>query len=220
MGYYERIINRLDELISKADDVLSTKRNGGKFVGTTVDGELFQYWKTAALSFLERVFGKESTHYQSFEKNCVKSYHESSPYVVTICRGVLKGAKDDVESGYFVKVEDLVAADIFTDFLGMAEHLLENGYKDPAASLVGAVLEDGLRKISNKNEVKLKSKENIKSLNDKLADKGIYNRIVQREIHTWNELRDYADHGHFDEYNSEQVSSMLTGVRRFLGEYL
>ena len=102
----------------------------------------------------------------------------------------------------------------------MAEHLLDNGYKDPSASLIGAVLEDGLRRISGNENVTLKSDDNINSLNKKLADKGVYNRLQQREIEVWNKLRDYADHGHFDQYKHDDVRDMLKGVRSFLSEHL
>ena len=67
----------------------------------------------------------------------------------------------------------------------------------------------------------MKSNDNIGSLNRKLADKkDVYNRLKQREIEAWNKLRDYAVHGHFDEYKPEDVKGMLLGVRTFLADYL
>jgi hypothetical protein len=36
-----------------------------------------------------------------------------------------------------------------------AEHLLGNGYKDPAASLAGAVLEVGMRRLASKHGIAL-----------------------------------------------------------------
>jgi hypothetical protein len=66
----------------------------------------------------------------------------------------------------------------------------------------------------------VKSDDNISSLNRKLADQDVYNRLKQREIGAWNKLRDYADHGHFDEYEPSDVRGMLSGVRAFLSDYL
>ena len=54
----------------------------------------------------------------------------------------------------------------------------------------------------------------------KLADKKIYTRIVQRQIEVWNKIRDYADHGHFNEYKKEDVEGMFKGVSNFLSNYL
>ena len=133
---------------------------------------------------------------------------------------ILRAAEEDIEGGYLQKVETLVSAEVFSDFLEMAKHLLDNGYKDPAASLIGAVLEDGLRRICSNNNITVKSDDNISSLNQKLAQNHVYNPLQQRQIQVWNKLRDYADHGHFDEYKSENVKNMLEGVRNFLLNYL
>jgi hypothetical protein len=100
-------------------------------------------------------------------------------------RGILRALREDLELGYLENVRLLVAADLFSDFIEMAEHLLETGYKDPAASLTGAVLEDGLRKIAAHNGITLKSKEDLSSLNTKCADGGVYNRLVQKKINVW-----------------------------------
>ena len=102
----------------------------------------------------------------------------------------------------------------------MAEHLLNNGYKDPAASLVGAVLEDGLRRICTTNGIAVKAREDISSLNQKLAQKQVYNPLQQKQIQVWNDIRNNADHGHFDEYKADDVKSMLGGVNKFLSIYL
>ncbi|MDQ6985209.1 MAG: hypothetical protein Q9M91_02850 [Candidatus Dojkabacteria bacterium] len=68
-------------------------------------------------------------------------------------------------------MKQLAFSEIFTDFLEMASHILSQGYKDPAASLIGAVLEDGLRKLCQANDIKVKTSDDIASLNTKLADK-------------------------------------------------
>jgi len=68
-------------------------------------------------------------------------------------QGILAAALRDVEHGYLQSVQRLVVADVFTDFLDMALHLLDNGYKDPAATLIGGVLEDGLRRIAAANKL-------------------------------------------------------------------
>jgi hypothetical protein len=102
----------------------------------------------------------------------------------------------------------------------MAEYLLSEGYKDPSASLIGAVLEDGLRRICSSHGVALSSREDISSLNKKLADVNVYNRLLQKKIQVWNNIRNNADHGRFVEYKVDDVSEMLKGVRHFFEQYL
>lgn len=212
--YYKKIKDRINQLIKNGEEVLLSRLPAP---GTMyVDSTPFYQWKVESLSFLKMVFGNNSIHFQEFIMNCdIHLFNNAN-------RGqsILKAAKVDIDGGYLKKLETLVSADIFTDFLEMSEHLLEQGYKDPAASLIGAVLEDGLRKIVKNNNLKLKSRENISSLNKKLADAQIYNRLTQKIVQVWNEIRDNADHGNFSEYDSDKVKEMLKGVRDFLKQYL
>jgi len=210
---YEKLMDRLDHLIEMGEEVLKTRYSD---VQAYVKDAPFYQWRAGALSFLKVVFGDNSTHFQEFQQRCRGHTYDDAIQG----QSILKAAKEDIEGGYLKKLEDLVAADIFTDFLEMAEYLLEQGYKDPAASLIGAVLEDGLRKIAKNNGITLKSKENISSLNQKIADAKIYNRLAQKQVEVWNEVRDNADHAEFSEYNADSVQEMCSGVRRFLGEYL
>jgi hypothetical protein len=191
-------------------------RNGEMIVVVDcVDDGLFRQWHTSALAFL-KTLPSEYVYCEEFKTHCKHSdYHNAVQGVA-----ILQAAKEDIEGGYLQKIEALVSAEVFSDFLGMAEHLLDNGYKDPAASLIGAVLEDSLRRICSNNDITVKTDDNISSLNQKLADQSIYNRLKQREIEVWNKLRDYADHGHFDQYKQDDVKDMLKGVRSFLSEYL
>lgn len=57
--------------------------------------------------------------------------------------------------------------------------------------------------------------DDIGALNAKLADKGTYNRLVQKQIQAWKAVRDSADHGKFSEYKADDVRYMLEGAQRF-----
>jgi len=181
-----------------------------------VDTGLVQQWRTSSLAFLNATLGSDNVHYREFEERCKWSQRHEAERGLAI----LRAAREDIAGGYLQKVETLVSASVFNDFLEMAEHLLDNGYKDPAASLIGAVLEDGLRRMCVTNTLPVKSGDNISSLNQKLADNEVYNRLQQREIEVWNKLRDCADHGRFDQYESDNVKDMLAGVQKFLSNYL
>ena len=214
----ERILGRLDSLISMGEKVLATRHpSRGNVVGPDmVEDALFRQWRTSSVAFLNAL-PSEYVYRHEFENHCKHSYDYSHAEGGV---AILRAAREDIEGGYLQKIETLVSANVFSDFLEMAEHLLNNGYKDPAASLIGAVLEDGLRRICSNNNLTVKSDDNISSLNKKLADQEVYNRLQQREIEVWNKLRDYADHGHFDQYDAGRAKDMLTGVGKFLTEYL
>ena len=113
----------------------------------------------------------------------------------------------------------LVRSDLFADFLEMAEHLLNTGYKDPAAVLVGAILEEHLRKLCHKHGIPTSEKtkpRKAESLNSDLASSNIYSRLDQKSVTAWQDLRNKAAHGHFSEYADAQVDLMLKGVRDFV----
>jgi len=210
----DKVRKRLDTLISIGNTVSSACSLRER--GTDVDAvEVFSQWRTSSLSFLN-TFPPEYIYSREFEARCKDLSLED----VEQGLGILRAAGDDIRGGYLQKVETLVSAGVFSDFLEMAEHLLDNDYKDPAASLVGAVLEDGLRRICRNNNITVKNDDNISSLNQKLAQNHIYNPLQQRQIQVWNKLRDYADHGRFDQYKPDDVIDMLKGVRSFLSEYL
>jgi hypothetical protein len=209
----EKFLERIKQLLEKAEKVKATHKSDFRGA-STYDEAIFVEWKSNVENLILLVAGKDSVYY--------KNFIEYTSDIDSVDRGigVLRALKEDLEKGFLTSVRDLVIAEVFTDFLDMAEHLLEKGYKDPAASLIGAVLEDGLRKIAQKHNVTVKHNDDISSLNTRLANKEIYTRLIQKQIQVWKDIRNSADHGKFNEYNSDQVRLMLEGVRKFLAEYL
>lgn len=135
--------------------------------------------------------------------------------------GVLQGLLEDIQNGSLLqRTASLVAAEVFTDFLEMAEYLTGLGYKDPAASLSGAVLEEGMRRIARSKDVAVKPRDDIASLNTRLAQRDVYSLLRRKQIDAWGYIRNKADHGEFSEYSPDQVKEMIAGVRGFLGELL
>jgi hypothetical protein len=208
----KRVLERLDSLIEMGEQILRTPVSDEYYV----DNGPAQRWRTSSLAFLQATLGADSTHYHEFEERCQYSHRHEAERGLAI----LQAAKDDIEGGYLQKFETLVSASVFTDFLEIAEHLLNNGYKDPAASLIGAVLEDGLRRICTNSGITLKSKEDISSLGQKLLQKQVYNPLQHKQVQVWNDVRNNADHGNFGEYKADDVKNMLEGVSGFLSTYL
>ena len=138
----------------------------------------------------------------------------------SIGAGILKGLRDDIANGYLRQIADLIAAEVFTDFLDMAEHLLSMGYHSPAASLSGAVLEDGLRRLCVRRAIRVNTDDDISVLNGRLASKGAYSTLVRKQVEVWATTRNTADHKDFAHLKPADVASMLPGVRRFLAEQL
>ena len=214
----ERFVERINQLIEKAERVKATEKHppSGVIALPSLDGGAFFEWKTGAESLIIKITGEDNVYHKNFLQQVDLEYKSS----VDAGIGILRALKEEIETGFIDQIKYFVIADVFTDFLDMAEHLLENRYKDPAASLIGAVLENGLRKIATKKNIPVKSGDDISSLNTKLSNSGIYNRLTQQQIQAWKKIRDSAAHGKFEEYKEEDVRTMKEGVKRFLSENL
>lgn len=134
-------------------------------------------------------------------------------------RGVLLALRHDYEAGFMSGVEELIHASLFSDFLEMALHLVDEGYKDPAAVLTGGVLESHLRKLAEKSSIAIldeKGARKASALNDDMARARVYGQLDHKNVVGWLEVRNDAAHADWKEYNAEQVRLMIAGVREFL----
>lgn len=182
---------------------------------------------TAGLNAIHRAVGPTDP----LTKRMEATVKDCSPYrlyaAVPHVGGALKALRDDLKSGYLVSIQELIHADVFSDFLEMAEHLLNDGYKDPAAVLVGGVLEGHLRKLCDKNSISTEFTTSGGDLRPKKADRmnadlakaGVYSKLDQKNVIAWLELRNKAAHGRYSEYSQEQVQLLLHSVRDFLVRY-
>lgn len=208
---------RVHELITIAGQVLTTRRSGD--FGSSVSSEQFTEFRAATLSFLKNTFGADHPFYVEFNKQA----KEASPYDTEEGRGILKAVKQEIDGGWLFTVKGLVSAEIFSDFLEMAEYLLKEGYKDPAAVMTGSVLEEHIRQLCLRNSIPVETikdgKPNPKKadlMNSELASANIYNKLDQKSITSWLDLRNKAAHGKYSEYTKEQVDLMYLSVTNFI----
>jgi hypothetical protein len=213
----EDLQRRVDELINIAGQVLNTSRSSD--FGSYVYSEQFNEFRSASLSFLRNTFGTDHPFYSEFNKQA----NEATPYDTVEGRGILKAVKQEIEGGWLFTVKGLISAEIFSDFLEMAEYLLKEGYKDPAAVMTGSVLEERIRQLCNKNSIPIETIKDGKSIpkkadlmNSELASATIYNKLDQKSITSWLDLRNKAAHGQYSEYTKEQVELMYQGVTNFI----
>src|SRR6266446_665706 len=133
----EDLLKRVDELIRLGEQALAAKKYN-ELAGHFVEAGRYSEFRAASLSFVMRTFGVDSPHYKEFES----SVTDQSDYCVEHGLGVLNGCRGELAGGWVFSTKGLVSAELFSDFLEMAEHLLAENYKDPAAVVVGSVLEE------------------------------------------------------------------------------
>jgi hypothetical protein len=217
----EKILSRIEGLLSIADS--ATKRTYEASYVRYVGNEGFFEFRAASLSLFESLTGINGSFYKEFRAATDNNRLTSLQAGV----GVLKAFKQEVKEGWFQSFKGLVSAEIFTDFLDMSSHLLQEGYKDPAAVMIGSVLEEHLRQLCDKNDIDTfiadakTGKEIPKKadrMNNDLAVANVYNKLYQKNILGWLDLRNKAAHGHYSEYDARQVELMEAGVTDFMAK--
>lgn len=220
MTVQDKIIERLDKAISAGSAVI----NSPGFNRTYADEGLYFAFKAHGLACLVDVLGANHSYTKSFEKMFVEAGRRSE---AEGGKRLLQTVREDFQAGYLHSVKELINAEVFSDFVEMAEYLLADGYKDPAAVLGGAVLEEHLRKLCEKNGISLTFLDNkgdtrqkkASALNDDLAKAGVYTKVQQKNVTGWQGIRNEAAHGNFSAYNSEEVRLMLSGITAFLAGF-
>ncbi|MBV2195666.1 MAG: S9 family peptidase [Flavobacterium sp.] len=210
--------------IKQLDDVISTFENLKR---TSSHSDLSDHPKferqsliSRTIAAIERIVGENSTYFKE-----VKRIIDQNPALhthTTSIIGIALALREDLKNDYLKSFEEIVHADIFSDFIEMAEHLLSNGYKDPSAVIIGSTLEGHLKKMALKNEIEIETDGRpfkAERINQELAKAGVYNLLTQKSITAWLDLRNKAAHGNYSEYTKEQVNSLISSVRDFITKY-
>ncbi len=133
--------------------------------------------------------------------------------------GIIRALRDDYEAGYMRSIEELIRADVFADFLEMADELHAKNYKDSAAVIAGSVLEEHLRKLAVANGVAIETggkPMKADTINGDLVKAAVYNKLVQKQVTAWLGIRNSAAHGKYEEYDHAQVEGLIRDVRDFM----
>jgi len=177
--------------------------------------------RTSLVTAIERL-APTGTYYYASLKVALEDYGFYNCDIIPILVGIAQALKIAYESGYLYDIEELIHAQLFSDFLDMGDYLLKEGYKDPAAVIIGGVLEEHLRKLCLKNSINIKTNDHFKkadAMNADLANSNAYNRLDHKSITAWLDLRNKAAHGKYDEYTNDQVNVSLLGIRDFIARF-
>ncbi len=198
----QKIIKQIDRAIKLYDDYRSrSKFNDLSDLGDGIHTEV----RTIVRATIDRLAPADS------------EYKKDSVLLGSV--GVLRALRRDYAEGYLNTIQGLIRAELFADFIEMAEHLLDQSYKDPAAVLVGGVLEEHLRALCPTRSIPVLVSGRPKkadAMNAELRASGVYNKLDQKNVTAWLDLRNKAAHAQYGEYASEQVGTMLSGVREFV----
>lgn len=208
---------RATDLIKQGDSLIaSAKASEGS---SYVDADTLAGFRAASLSFLSNVFSSDHVYYTEFDLKVKDSY----TFRVRQGVAILEAARAEVAGGWSRQVRGLLAAEYFSDFLEMSEHLLSEGYKDAAAVILGSALEEHLRQLCVRFGVSptfvdrsgRNAPKRADTINADLCKVDAYNLLDQKAITSWLDLRNNAAHGNYGAYTAEQVRLTLQAVMDF-----
>lgn len=220
------ILSQIDTILTQWKSFSDNYRGPWSDYGPYTTHDQCSHIFTSLYSTIER-FSPISSPYYTQAKEIQDSYPEQDLdklfALIQSLAGILRSLRDAYQHGYLQSIQELVHADVFDDFLEMAQHLLDNSYKDASAVMVGSVLEAHIKKMSAKIGIPLTINNGVKTilkkadvLNADLEKQGAYNKLQQKQITAWLGLRNEAAHGNYSTYKKEDVDLMLKGVRQFI----
>jgi hypothetical protein len=166
-----------------------------------------------------RRFSPPQSEYLIELNDLMKLAGVGNTYAMPHLAGILGALRTAYEEGLLSTASELMHADIFADFLEMADHLLSEGYKDAAAVIAGSVLEEHLRQLCTKHSISAAAAGKNKKadlMNAELAGGSAYSKLDQKSVTAWLDLRNKAAHGQYGEYSKDQVVLLIQGIREFM----
>ena len=204
----------VDDLLKSSNDwvVAASQSN----LGAT---ELYALVRAASLSFIRSLYTESHPHFRTFSGEVTG---QTYPNAVS-ARGILNAIKYEMDNGYLTSMRGLVAADIFGDFVDMAQSFIDRGHKDPAAVLIGCVLEEHLRNLSESNGIATTITKDGKTvakyaetMNEDLKKQQVYDENEKKLVSAWLGIRTSAAHARWNQFDESQVTNMVQGITGFM----
>jgi uncharacterized protein (UPF0335 family) len=179
----------------------------------------FHEFRISALSYLSRVFGNHSTYYESFKTEVTHATASRTRRGVAI----IKAGQKDIEGDWLETTRGAVTKDILIDMLKLAKIQVDQKNEKAAVIMMGAILEELLRCLCIRAEIKVYNEIQGKAvpkkglqLTGEAYKKKVYERQENKLIMAWLELYADALGDNNEGVTTGKVSQMLTGMQSFL----
>ena len=139
--------------------------------------------------------------------------------VVLKMQGLLTSTREEFEHGLLGKIEYIVAAATFDDFLDHAASYHKANKKIEASVMASAVLEDTVKKIAAKNGLSVAG-ISLEPLIDELVKAGIFTPVKAKRVKGSAAVRNHALHAEWDRFDIRDVGELISGTRELLETFL
>lgn len=216
----EYFIKQANEIIS---EYAATKNRSNYIDLSDLSDELLTRLITKSKSFVVRIVGIKSEYYKDILR-ALDQKHLGLGTILNYVIGSVIALKEDLENDYLKSYSELLHSEIFGDYIEISSHLLESGYKDSAAVIIGSTLESHLRKLSAKYDVEIEvvredgkiTFKKAERMNSDLVKAEAYSLANQKQITAWLDIRNNSAHGKYDVYGAQEIKLMIQGIQNFI----
>lgn len=208
------VVDLYDNLISEGEEI---KRICKRlyFAGNkkTIDGEFFESWKMNCLSLLKSTFGSSSPYYDSFANYKFFDYYNS----IQIFLGILKGARKDVEKGYFFHKDLMLSVNIHASLIKRAREHITGGDYAKARVILETTLLEILGKICENKSIGYNEKDTLKLFAQTLHERRLIPESSKQKLE---ELEEEFGNKTSEPTGKKDLEAVCSWILNFLNDYL
>jgi hypothetical protein len=203
---------RIDELLAKLGELGSPVR-GDK---PTVDGCFM-----GALTLVESLYGANSPQAKFLlegKKAYTKTRFNLEYELIAIAQlveGSLLNIREELSAGLIRRISAEAAGEVIGDLIALSRSQLKAGYKDVAAVLATAALEDSLKRKADELGINVEGKT-LDAIINALKAKAFFKGPQAPIVASYVKLRNAAMHADWDKIAEPDVSSLLGFLEPFV----
>ncbi len=221
----QTISDRFDQLVKRGDELVAKMprdRDGELHNIFRGDGVAdFHGWLTAVANLINTVAPAGSFYIEECDRLFGHKWMETGmpSQVVLKMHGLLRSAREDWHGGLLRRIEYIVVAAAFDDFLDHAAYYHKGNKKVEAAVLGSAVLEDTIKRIASRHSVATDGRS-LEQLIEALVAADVFTPVKAKRVKGYAGVRNHALHAEWDKFDIRDAGELISGTRELLETYL
>jgi len=180
-----------------------------------------QKWISSTINLIRLVDYTDGT----FSSECARLQSDDDSKTGIACRnmqklhGLLAATRDEWQRGLLRKIESIIVAEAFDDFLDHASFYHKGNKKIESSILASAVLEDTVKRIARKNAIETKG-ISMEPLIYELVKHSVFTPVKAKRVKGFSGVRNHALHAEWDEFDIRDVGELINGTRELIDTFL
>lgn len=225
MSLMPDLLKRIDALLERGGVLMSRRGHQGEYgpehwVESNLISDV-QAWMTSAANLVSLTTSQGSYFREELERiTTSKELAGGAPWpLVQKMQGLLFALKDEANHGLLRRLEDVVVATAFDDFLDHAEAFHRANKAREAGVLAAIVLEDTIKRIAAKNNVSAGGLT-LEPLIDALVKAEVFTPVKAKRVKAYAGVRNPALHAEWDKFDIRDAGELITGTRELIEHFL